>query len=257
MCLLLQRSLRVKEGLLLQVLDVLQELVADAVEAPLHSSSTATLEPPADEESVMWLAIAAAVQQREQEIRALYGELLSSLYPPQQRQHDALDMLKVLCSPETLPVSSAYLPHCGAKCVRDNRLMSLETQQNSKTHPRQHWLTRHWQLYIGCRPIRTAQPCCACTGACYPAIFSSDKQTAWACDGLHTQLMTSLALHLLCNCCRCTACQRSSWLQGCPLWRESARCSFCRNQRSLAWQHMQGVYQSLSTRCTWSSPHSS
>lgn len=116
--LLLQRCLRVKEALLLQVLDILQELVADAANAQAYSHASASVSAAAgasaqkqssEEESLLWLAIASSVQQREQEINALYGGLLSSLYPS-QRQHDALNMIKLLCSPDSIPQVGLCMP---------------------------------------------------------------------------------------------------------------------------------------------------
>lgn len=97
----MQNRLRVKEAQLLQVLDVLQVLVADAAEQ--RSSTALTRDSGGEDENHMfWLLVVATVQQREQEIKSLYGKLLSSLYPHHQRELHGIQLLKAMCSPEAV-----------------------------------------------------------------------------------------------------------------------------------------------------------
>jgi hypothetical protein len=111
--LLLQRSLRVKESLLLQVLDSMQAIVADvAANAACAQPSSTTAggscaadsrlpaDPPAaGDPNTLWRMAVSAVQQREQEIQGVYGSLLGRLFPGHQQQMHGMELLKVLCSP--------------------------------------------------------------------------------------------------------------------------------------------------------------
>lgn len=113
----MQRSLRAKETVLLQVLDIMQALVASVSSLPSPApprdsaacassragSASAHAAAPEEDDMVVWLVVVAAVQQREQEITQLYGNLLSTLYPCYQQQLHGVQMLKQICSPDCLP----------------------------------------------------------------------------------------------------------------------------------------------------------
>jgi hypothetical protein len=113
----MQKSLRAKETVLLQVLDIMQALVAGVSSlpspAPSQDSAASTgsrvdvlsAQAAAANEggTAMWLMVVAAVQQREREITQLYGNLLNTVYPCFQQQLHGVQLLKQVCRPDQFP----------------------------------------------------------------------------------------------------------------------------------------------------------